>query len=117
MSQNKNQSILRCKYFTQLCNVQISSNQRIEIDGRVKFDLSKYNTNRWKIYFLEVDLEYHQQFRELHNYYLLAPEITKIVKEVLSNYQIKIDDFHKISIDNAKTFVTNVYNKKVCASF
>ena len=87
------------------------------MDGWVKFDLSKYNTNRWKIYFLEVELEYHQEFRELHNYYLLAPEITKIVKEVLSNYQIKIDDFHKISIDNAKTFVTNVYNKKVCASF
>ena len=117
MSQNKNQSILRCKYFTQLCNVQISSNQRIEMDGRVKFDLSKYNTNRWKIYFLEVDLEYHQQFRELHNYYLLAPEITKIVKEVFSNYQVKIDDFHKISIGNAKTFVTNFNDKKVCASF
>ena len=39
---------------------------------------------------LEVDLEYVKQIRELHKYYLLDPDKTKIKKQILSNYQLKL---------------------------
>ena len=49
---------------------------------------------------LEVDLEYVKQIRELHKYYLLDPDKTKIKKQILSNYQLKIADFHNTHIGN-----------------
>ena len=47
------------------------------------------------------------QLCELHNDYLLSPDIKQIKKEMLSNYQLKIAGFCNIPIDNVKKFVSN----------
>ena len=39
-----------------------------------EFDLNKYTSNSSKGCVLEVDLEYPEELRELHNGYPLAPE-------------------------------------------
>ena len=57
------------------------------------FDLNKYSNNSWKGCILEIDLEYHEELRELHNDYLLAPDKVDIQREMLSNYQLKIAKF------------------------
>ena len=62
--------------------------------------------------FLEVDLEYPKDLRELHNDYLLAPDKIEIKREVLSEYQLKIADLHNISIGNVKKLVPNFFDKK-----
>ena len=66
----------------------------------IEFDSNKYNSNSQKGCVLEVDLEYVKQIRELHKYYLLDPDKTKIKKQILSNYQLKIADFHNTHIGN-----------------
>ena len=43
--------------------------------------------------------------------YPLVSDKTEIKRETLSNYQIKIYDFHNIAICNAKNLVINVFDK------
>ena len=52
--------------------------------------------------FLEVDLEYPKELRELHNDYPLAPDKIEIKREILSEYQLKIADLYNILIGNVK---------------
>ena len=52
-----------------------------------EFDFNKYPSNSPKGCVLEVDLQYLKELRELHNYYLLAPDKLEIKREVLSEYQ------------------------------
>lgn len=40
--------------------------------------------------FLETDLENPEELRKLHDGYPLAPDKTEILREMLSNYQLKI---------------------------
>ena len=47
---------------------------------------------------LEVDLEYHTQLCELHNYYPLALERIEIKKEMLSKHQVLIADLYNIPV-------------------
>ena len=68
------------------------------------FELNKYSRNSSKGCVLEVDLEYAKDLPELHNDYLLAPD--KI--EMLSDYQLKIDDLYNISTVNVKELVPNL---------
>ena len=57
-----------------------------------EFDLNKYTSNSSKGCVLELDLEYPQELRELHNDYPLAPDKIEVKREMLSNYQLKIAD-------------------------
>ena len=58
---------------------------------RKEFDLNKYTSNSLKGCVLEVDLEYPKDFRELQNDYQLAPDKIKIKREMLSDFQLKIN--------------------------
>ena len=51
-----------------------------------KIDLAQYEEDNKKGVILEVDLEYSQELQYLHNDYPLAPEKTKVRKEMLSPY-------------------------------
>ena len=68
-----------------------------------QFDLNKYNSNSSKGCFVEVDIEYSKELREIHNDYLLAPDKREI------KYQLMIADFHKILICNVKKLVPNFF--------
>ena len=54
--------------------------------------LNKHTRISFRGCVLRVDLEYPQELPELHNVYLLAPDEIEIEREMLSDYQIKIDD-------------------------
>ena len=73
-----------------------------------KFDLNKYTSNYLKGCILEVYLVYP---KESCSDYPLVSDKTEIKRETLSNYQIKIYDFHNIAICNAKNLVINVFDK------
>ena len=63
-----------------------------------EFDLNKYISNSPKGCVLQVELEYHKDLRELHNDCLLAPDKTKIKREMLSDYQLKFAGLYLIGI-------------------
>ena len=67
-----------------------------------EFDLNKYTSHSSKDCVLEVNLEYPKDLRELHNDYPLAPDEIEIKREMLGDYQLKIDDLYNIPIDNVK---------------
>lgn len=57
------------------------------------FDLNKYISNSQTGCVLETDLENPEELRKLHDGYPLAPDKTEILREMLSNYQLKILQF------------------------
>ena len=61
---------------------------------------------------LEVDLEYQKELRELHNDYSLAPDKIKIEREMLSEYQLKIDNLCDIPIGIVKKLVPKFFDKE-----
>ena len=77
-----------------------------------EFDLNKYTSNSSKGCVLEVDLEYPTELRELHNDYPLAPDKIEIKREMLSDYQLKLEDLYNIPIGNVKKIVPNVFDKE-----
>ena len=79
------------------------------LDSKV-FDLSKYTSNISKERFLEVDLEFSKESRELHDDYPLAPDKIELKREMLSEYQLKIVDLYSILIDNVKKVVSMIRN-------
>ena len=75
-----------------------------------EFDLNKYTNNSSKGYVLEVDLEYPKELHELHNGYCLAPIKIEIEREMLPEYHLKNSDLYKISIDNVKKLVSDMFD-------
>ena len=75
-------------------------------------NLNKYTGNSSKGCVLEVDLEYPEGSREVHNNYHLAPDKIEIKREMLSNYQIKIADFYNIPSGNVKKLLPNFFDKE-----
>ena len=67
-----------------------------------EFVLKKYASNSFEGADLEVDLEYLKELRELNNDDLLAPDK---IREMLSEYQLKIDDLYSISNGNINKLV------------
>ena len=61
-----------------------------------KIDLAKYKEDSEKGLILEVDLEYPEGLRDLHNDYPLAPEKIKVTKN-MSKYSKKIAEKYGIS--------------------
>ena len=84
--------------------------QQVDLNGYPKkFNLNKYTSNSSKGCVLEVDLEYPKELWNLHNDYPLAPNKIEIKREMLSDYQLKIDDLYNIHIGNAKKLVPNIF--------
>ena len=74
--------------------------------------MSKYTSNSSKGCVIKVDLEYPKESRDLHNDYPLAPNKIEIKREMLSEYQLKIANFYKISIRTVKKLVPNFFDKE-----
>ena len=72
-----------------------------------EFDLNKYIGNSLKEFVLEVDLQYPEELRELHNNHPLAPDKTEFKREMLSEYQLRIADLYNIPMDNVKKLGPN----------
>ena len=53
--------------------------------------MNKYTSNNSKGRVLEFDLEYPKELHELHNGYPLATDKIEIKREMLSEYQLKIE--------------------------
>ena len=67
-----------------------------------RFGLNKYTSNSSKGCFLEVDLEYAKELRELNNGYTLGSDKIEIKREILPDYQLKIADLYNIPTENVK---------------
>ena len=67
--------------------------------------MNKYTSDSSKACILEVDLEYPNELRELHN-------DLEIKTEMLSEYQLKIADHYHIPIGNVKKLVPNFFDKE-----
>ena len=76
-----------------------------------EFDWKKYTINSSKGYVLEVDLEYPNELQELHSDYPLAPDKIEI-REILSDYQLRIADHYNIPFGNVKKLVLQCLIKK-----
>ena len=74
--------------------------------------MNKYTSNSSKTCILEVDLEYPQELRELHNDYLLAPFKIEIKRKMLFDYQSNIADHYSRPIGNVKKLVSNFLDKE-----
>ena len=77
-----------------------------------EFDLNKYTSNNLKGCVLEVDLEYPEKLRELHNDYSSAPDKIEIKRDLLSHNQLKIAYFYNIPTGNVKKLVPNFFDKE-----
>ena len=77
--------------------------------------MAKYKEDNEKGVILEVDLEYPQELRDLHNDYPLTPEKMKVMKEMLSPYcesiREKINNRSSTLIDSSPQ-----EERKVCAT-
>ena len=67
-----------------------------------KFNLDNYHNDSLKGCVLEDDVEYPKELYTLHNDYQLAPDKLKIKREMLQEYQLKINDNYNIFIGNVK---------------
>ena len=63
-------------------------------------------------YFLEVDLEYPENFHDSHKDYLMAPEKIKIKDELLSPYYLKIKNKYDIKSGDINKLVPNLISEK-----
>ena len=95
--------------------------------SEINFDLVSGDGNEG--YILEVDLEYPDDLRNLHNDYPLAPEKLKVSDDMLSNYCLSIAKEYGIRVgvvkinkvlkfkqsDWLKTFVMFNTEKRICA--
>ena len=61
--------------------------------------------------FLEVDLIYPDELRDLHNDYPLAPEKLAVSSDMLSKYCKTIADNYKIKVGDVKKLIPNLSNK------
>ena len=62
-------------------------------------------------YFLEVNLEYPDEFHELNNDYPLTPEKLAASSDMLSKYCKEIANKYKIKVCDVKKLIPNVGNK------
>ena len=80
-----------------------------EWTGPKEFDLNKYTSNSWKGCDLDVDVEYPKELRELHNDYLLAPDIMQIKGDYCPNIN---NWFLVFPIGNIKKLVSNFFDNE-----
>ena len=78
------------------------------------FDLNSIIEKRPIGYISEVDLNYSDELKVLHNDYPLAPEKLAIPYDMLPDYCKKIPDEYGIKVGDAKKLVPNLGNKTKC---
>ena len=76
-----------------------------------EFDVNSINEKSEIGYFLEVDHEYPDQLRELHNDYPLAPEKLPVSSDRFSKYCKEIADKNDIKVGYVKKLIPNLRNK------
>ena len=77
-----------------------------------EFDFNKYTSISSKGFVLKVDLKYLKELRELHYDDPLASHKIEIIREILSEYQLKIADLYNIPIGNVKKLVPTFSDKE-----
>ena len=75
-----------------------------------KFDMSVSDKSPIG-YFVEVDLEYHDELHELRNDFPLAPEKFGVCSDMLSKYCKQIADKYEIKVGHVKKLISNLGNK------
>ena len=79
---------------------------------KIKQKLMNIKSNSSTGYILEVDLEYLQELRDIRNDYPSAPERINILKEWLSDCDLKIANAHNITtVKTVKKLVPNLMSK------
>ena len=78
-----------------------------------ELDLNKYEEDSNKGLILEVDLEYPQELRDLHNDYPCAPEKVKVTEDMLSDYCRKIAKQHNISTELVHKLISTLSDKQI----
>ena len=76
-----------------------------------EFNLMSISEKNLIGYFLEVDLEYHDELHDLQNDYPLAPKKIAVSSGMLPNYCKKIADNYEIKVGDVKNVLTNLGNK------
>ena len=76
-----------------------------------KFDGTSINAKSPIGYFLEVDLEYPDELRELHNDFSSAPEKLAVSSDMLSKPSKNIADKYEIKVGDVKKLIPNLGNK------
>ena len=64
----------------------------------IEFDLDKKTSNSSKLCVFKVNLIYPKKLRKLHNDSPLASEKIDVKKEILSKYQVTIDNLYSVPI-------------------
>ena len=77
-----------------------------------KIDLGKHKADGKKGLILDVDLEYPQELRDIHNDYPVAPEKVKVSNNMLSGYCKKIAEKYNISIGLVSKLIPTLRGKK-----
>ena len=78
------------------------------VDG---FDVNSITEKSPIGYFLEVDLEYPDELRELHNDFSSAPEKLAVSSDMLSKPSKNIADKYEIKVGDVKKLIPNLGNK------
>ena len=76
-----------------------------------KLDVNSINEKSKIGYFLEVDLEYPDEWHNLHNDYPLAPEELAVTNNILSKYCKEIADKYDIKVGDVKKLIPNLGKK------
>ena len=76
-----------------------------------KFDIMSISDKSPIRYFLEVYLEYSEEFRELHNDFPLAPEKIAVCSDMLPKCCKKNADEYEIKVGDAKKLISNLGHK------
>ena len=76
-----------------------------------KFDVNSINEKSDTGYFLEVDLKYPDELRELYNDCPLAAEKPPVTNDMLSKYCKQIVDRYDIKVGDVKKLIPNLGNK------
>ena len=87
--------------------MQLSSIETLDWVNPKDFNQDNYSKGTPIVCFLEVDLGYHDEFLDLHDY-LLPSERIKVTEEMLSKYQLPFKKDNNFSRRKIKKIIPNL---------